>query len=191
MVGVPSVFNRNDFVAILLPGYINVIVTIAIFRPGLLTFKDLSFDLFSTVLLVIAGPSLGIVLRQFYRTFSNLWGHLKSAKRRSDPSGKRMPPPEASPALPRDSWASEYARLRLKSTPEELLELDTAEADMDFNASTALGLGFQAIATVALSIQAGVTIALLLVAFVFTVGAYVEWLDSFGPMYNEIRSRHA
>ncbi len=199
MVDVPAVFNRNDFVSILLPGYVNVIVAVIFFRPGLLTFKDFSLDLFSTVFLLIAGPSVGITLRELYRMtwFSYDWimsQRSRVGKSKDNTGGQDESPIVNSQISNRQgiqAWSNEYARVRLTARPEEIVELDAAEADLDFNATTAIGLIFQAIATPFASIPLAIMIGLFLGSLVLLVAGYVEWSTSFSPTYNEISLRHA
>lgn len=199
MVDVPGIFTRNDFVSILLPGYVNVIIAVVIFRPGLLTFKDFSFDLFSTVLLIIGGPAIGITLRQFYRTAWVFYDWVMSRRSSSGESNRndvgKIGPETVNDRLSKREgiaeWSNEYARVRLNAKPEELDELDTAEADMDFSATTALGLGLQAMVTPFTSIPLAITIGLVIGSLILFLGGYIEWSTSFGPTFNEITSRHA
>jgi len=199
LVDVPGMFNRNDFVSFLLPGYVNVLSLVIIFRPGLLTFQGFSIDLFSTVLLIVAGPALGITLRQFYRTawlvydgVRNNVSHKRDAKRKPDSGGPHAtPPPLPEPIEMEGRWSKEYARIRLEASPKETTELENAEADMDFTLSTALGLLLQAIISLVSPISTQIRAGLFIVSAVLFVGGYFEWLESFGPTYNEIKSRHS
>ena len=192
-------FNRNDFVSFLLPGYVNVLSLVIIFRPGLLTFQGFSIDLFSTVLLIVAGPALGITLRQFYRTawliydgVRNKVSDRRKAKRKPDSGGSLVtpPPPLPVPIGTEGRWSKEYARIRLEANSKETTELENAEADMDFTLSTALGLFLQAIISLVSPISTQISAGLFIASAVLFVGGYFEWLESFGPTYNEIKSRH-
>jgi len=198
LVDVPGVFNRNDFVSFLLPGYVNVLSLVIIFRPGLLTFQGFSIDLFSTVLLIVAGPALGITLRQLYRTTWLVYDGIRkevsdrrSRKKKPDERGSHiLPPPPPGPIETEGRWSKEYARIRLAAEPRELVELENAETDMDFTLSTALGLFLQALASIVVPISRQATIGLIIISLILFLGGYFEWLDSFSPIYIEIRSKH-
>ena len=68
---IPSFFNRRDFFRILLPGYVAVTLYIGLFQPDLILQREqnIEADLFSIVLLLIAGPVVGGVLRAIHRFF--------------------------------------------------------------------------------------------------------------------------
>ncbi|CAN5346027.1 hypothetical protein BH18THE2_BH18THE2_30270 [soil metagenome] len=63
MADLPSFLNMVDFFGVLLPGYIAVILSIVLFYPDVLTKvggdAEISVDLFSAVVFLIAGPAVG------------------------------------------------------------------------------------------------------------------------------------
>lgn len=84
MVEIPSFFNKPDFVGALLPGYIAVILGLAIFLPPSNPIQQLNsiqqlnpiqnntgiqLDFFSAVVFLVAGPALGYTLRQIQVIF--------------------------------------------------------------------------------------------------------------------------
>jgi hypothetical protein len=69
MAELPSFFNKADFYGKLLPGYITVILSLALFSPDLVVSRDqaISFDIFSAVVFLVAGPAVGFTLQVFHR----------------------------------------------------------------------------------------------------------------------------
>jgi DNA-binding FadR family transcriptional regulator len=104
LVDIPSVFNKPDFLGILLPGYIGVMLAVALFLPELAPVKQsqgLSLDFFSAVVFLVAGPALGYTLRQLHRTFYTVL---------SIPKAKREP---------RKQGIDQYYALRIAMTDSE------------------------------------------------------------------------
>jgi hypothetical protein len=70
---IPSVFNRIDFWAMLLPGYVLIILGLVFFSPSLFSSnQDTFFEIFSSVVFVVAGPAIGFTLSQAVSLFSFL-----------------------------------------------------------------------------------------------------------------------
>ncbi len=67
-----------------LPGYVGVILSLVLFLPDVIDRVDeddargISFDLFSAVVLIIAGPAIGYSARAFQRYIYSLLGALQN-----------------------------------------------------------------------------------------------------------------
>jgi hypothetical protein len=68
MTELPSFFNKADFYGKLLPGYITVILSLTLFSPDLVGRggQAISFDIFSAVVFLVAGPAIGFTLQVFH-----------------------------------------------------------------------------------------------------------------------------
>jgi len=179
MPEIPSFFNRIDFISILLPGYVPIVAYLLIFRSSILfSEKALSTGIFSSVLFIVAGPALGLTLRQFHRGLSSICSKIRardSEKKKKD-----------------EEFLEQYVAIRLKMTPQEKLELDETEALYDFGISIGLAL-------IGLSIYVLVSIGLggLAVFFVLLVGGlipllggYIQWSDTYSPMINNLMKKY-
>lgn len=125
MTDIPSFLNRVDFWAILLPGYIMIILSLLIFAPIIFVEKTLnsSFDLFSAVVFVVAGPAVGFTLQQIVIMISRIWGRLRGHRE--------------SNAL-RQNW--NRLRLDSKGTTDEITTLDSMNSNYTFGINTATAL---------------------------------------------------
>jgi hypothetical protein len=111
----------------LLPGYITVILGLVIYYPTFPFFSpssNLSIDIFSVVVFVVAGPALGFIQWQIYFHLSSLArfdSHTFNIKY---------------------EFQRAYSSLRLVCSPEEREELNLMDGRYIFGFSTAIGLGF-------------------------------------------------
>jgi hypothetical protein len=83
--------------------------------------KTFGFDLFSTVLLIIAGPAVGAILRAFHRAFQAIYFYFRNLKTRE----KRL---------------NDWAEIRAKLDAEQKLEIDRVDSEYDFRISIAITL---------------------------------------------------
>ena len=135
MANVPSVFNRADFLAILLPGYLLIIDYLLLFQPKLLftstnstlTFSSgtgsISVDLLSTAIFLVAGPVAGLVIRQTHRALIRSIGFLIPSKR----------------ATMRED-DKKYFKSLLKAPDTAISQVQQKEAQYDFDVSSLLVL---------------------------------------------------
>ena len=78
MPDIPSVFNRVDFISILLPGYVTIITYLIVFQPTVFfTGDQLSFDIISAVIFLVAGPALGMTILQFHRGLRAIYSKIR------------------------------------------------------------------------------------------------------------------
>ena len=136
---IPSVFNRIDFWAMLLPGYVAVILGMILFFPSFLFnfnqvnttntiakgqvnttnsgTQGISFDIFSVVVFIVAGPAIGFTLSQAVIFFSFLlFFHNKY------------------------QFLLAYSHLRAVCKEGTRFELDAIDARGYFNSSTGVAL---------------------------------------------------
>jgi len=123
---IPSIFNKADFWAMLLPGYVTVILAIIIFDPAVFgmfnSTSGLPFDIFSIVVFIVAGPAVGFILWQIYF-------HLASLARFSATSFNIT-----------YEFQRAYESLRLVCSDSEKDELSLVDGRYIFGFSTATGL---------------------------------------------------
>jgi hypothetical protein len=127
MADLPSFFNKPDFFGTLLPGYVAVVLYIGIFQPDLILNREqkIEADLFSIVLLLIAGPVVGGVLRAIHRFFFAVrYGVARDNAKKKERAERLL----------------QYARIRVLSSQQELEELNNIESEYDFRVSTALAI---------------------------------------------------
>ena len=173
MPEIPSFLNRLDFIGTLLPGYVSIVAYVVVFAPELLfSARAPSFDIFSSVVFVVAGPALGLTLSQLHRAVFSIYSKIRH---------------------PRDTrYLKEYARIRLKMTTDERNELDEAEAVYDFGVSTGLALlglaiyGFLRF-TSSLFLQSS---AMALGGILLLVGTYLQWAETYSPIMEQLAAKY-
>ncbi len=115
---IPSIFNRMDFWAMLLPGYFAIILILALFSPtSFIAAKDISSDLFSVVLFIAACPTIGFTMSQAITLFAFLTFYRNKY-----------------------SFLLAYSHLRAICKEEIRQELDAIEARTNFSKSTGVVL---------------------------------------------------
>ena len=68
MSGIPSVFNRTDFISILLPGYVAVLAYVVVFQTEtFFTQNQVVSSIIYALIFLVAGPAVGLTLLQFHR----------------------------------------------------------------------------------------------------------------------------
>jgi hypothetical protein len=105
-----------------------ITIYLALFKGDLLLNEPtapLSFDLFSAVVLIIAGPAIGFTLFVFQRTIYTIQSPLSRNQKKNDD---------------RKKFVKNYAIVRIYCTPEEKSELEQNEAQLDFCISTGIAL---------------------------------------------------
>jgi hypothetical protein len=170
LVELPSFLNVVDFFGTFLPGYVAVTLYLVIFQKDLFfnPTQALSFDIFSAVVFIIAGPTIGLALKQFTRQIQTLYYFFKDSK-----------------AYKRD--VDTYTLFRLKGTDSQKLELDRAESGYDFSMSTSLAaavlgsyhwyqFGFEVTVEVPLYFFSGVLL----------MGAFIEREFTIFPTYRKL-----
>jgi hypothetical protein len=138
MPEISSIFNRFDFLGIIVPGYVAVILSILLFRPEWLSFaqsKD-TIDLFSAVVFLVAGPTVGATLQIFHRYLYSIFSLMH---RKPKESGNQETDLKDSLKL-RTNQLKIYYFVRISSTPDQKSELDKVESIYDFSISTAIAL---------------------------------------------------
>jgi hypothetical protein len=128
---IPSFFTKSDFWAILLPGYVTVILAMFFFFPNHIpgyasstnNTQRISFEVFSVVVFIIAGPSVGFILWQIYFHISSLafFAPRNTFNRKYE-------------------FQRVYGRLKIICSNMERAELDLLESRQIFGMSTAVGL---------------------------------------------------
>ena len=167
MPEIPSVFNRIDFMSILLPGYVTIISYLIVFQPTVFfTDNQLSFDIISAVIFIVAGPAVGMTILQFHRGLVAIYSKIRY--RETD-----------------EEFLNNYALVRSKMNNDEKKVLDETEAYYDFSVST--GLSF---CTLSIYVLIKLGISTLEPLVIFIVGGpillllgYIERTDSYGPMF--------
>jgi hypothetical protein len=81
MADLPGILNRVDFFGVLLSGYIAVILSAVLFFPDFLTKAggedaEISADIFSAVVFLVAGPAIGYTVKSFHRNVYSIVGLL-------------------------------------------------------------------------------------------------------------------
>jgi hypothetical protein len=123
MVELPSFFNRNDFFSVLLPGYITIVLYLVLFQPAAIfeNKEENQFNLFSVVLLIIAGPAIGGLLRALHRFYYQIRSYFGGARG----------------GIQRKERLKGYAKIRIKCKADQLSELDRQDSEYDFRVSNA------------------------------------------------------
>jgi len=146
MSSLPSFFNRIDFIGILLPGYVATMLWVVLFRPDLIFGSTTPpSEIFSSIVFVVAGPAIGLTLKQFHRAILEAVPRTIRKRRKQ----RKEKCPKASVAIkknlenepePSNDFFSLYASTRLSISDQERSELDMTEAYVDFGRS--VGVAF-------------------------------------------------
>lgn len=195
MPELPSFFNRIDFIRILLPGYIPIISYLIIFRPAILfSEKPISFDIFSSVVFIVAGPALGLTLLQLHRGLFiaiSIVSH-KVKKVWEDWKGKKGKKNKRKEADGDEKFYEEYARVRLGITGDERVEFDETEAFYDFSISTSIALfGLSSFGFITLGMHRFEFFVLLGGALILLFIGYQQWSKSYSPMEAVLAKKYA
>jgi hypothetical protein len=115
---IPNLFTRIDLWAMLLPGYVTLILGLVLFSPSSLDIgNEPAFNLFSAIVFLVAGPAIGFTLTQLSNIITlTLWEKQKY------------------------DFLREYYQIRLNCKPNEIAEFDNIDARITFSRSTGLGL---------------------------------------------------
>lgn len=173
----PDFFNRIDFIAMYLPGYVVIIVGIVVLVPSGKIFSakifSTNFDFLASVLFIIAGPAIGVTLSQLYRSVQLIYKRLTTDKGVLD------------------KFLEDYAKVRLNMNPQEADELDSAEAYADFSYSTSVGLIIIMLYEIYEKKAISATpIALLLVSIILLIGAYYQMETVYEPTVKLLRQKY-
>lgn len=171
MVDIPSFFDKIEFYGTLLPGYLIVTLYVLLYESDLLfsPTEAVSFDLFSAIVFIIAGPAVGLALAMFHRNLFTLKRYFQTTQGRTI----------------RDNFVSNYAKVRIKCSPEEKYELDKALADYDFSLSVGIGLTMLCLYDIYFIGNIRITqLALLIPGIFFIFGSRAELEESFTPLVN-------
>lgn len=186
MSNIPTIFNRSDFLGKLLPGYVAVILSLVLFYPQLLyipnqknqnTQQLLPFDIFSAVVFIIAGPTVGYMLQTFHRNLYTIrvWLSRRNAVKKQQ----------------RKEEIEKYARLIALCTNDEKERLQEAESAYDFSIST--GIVF-ALIGISYSIYKGIfeliTIPMFILSFILFLGGVIDRDDTYFPLHDELYNKY-
>lgn len=187
MADIPRFLNRVDFFGVLLPGYIAVILSIIHFTPDLLTKvetqgtqgtqgeqRQISADLFTAVVFLVAGPAVDYVVKSFQRYAYSVTGLLTQSGRQKRKRNNDV-----------------YAQVRVKSSKEEREELDMVESSYDFNISTSVILiliGFYY--SYSKGPDATVLLPLYILAAILLFGGSRERVETFGPLIYKLMQKY-
>ena len=172
MVEVPSFLNVNDFFGTVLPGYIAVILYVFIFRPEILQNSD-HFDILSPIIFLVAGPAVGLTIKQVQRAFLAMIYMVRYGKKNDY-----------------IAFCTKYTKSRTDpNTSLNLNEVDRVESHYDFAASTFIVLLI--IGVFSFSPQAIVSHIIQIIIFI-TAGimlfmAVIEYVTSLGPTMGSIK----
>lgn len=130
---IPSIFTKADFWAMLLPGYVTVILGIGLFVPSIIsnTSSNPNINIFSAIIFIVAGPAVGFILWQIYFHLSSLF--FFEDKRPTEILSKEK-------FNKKYEFERTYANLRLKMDDKDIAELDSIHSRYVFGMSTAVGL---------------------------------------------------
>ncbi len=114
----PNLFTRIDLWAMLLPGYVTLILGLVLFCPSSFNIgNQTAFDIFSAIVFLVAGPAVGFTLSQISNLITGiLWDSEKY------------------------NFEREYHQIRLKCETNEIAEFDNIDARITFSRSAGLGL---------------------------------------------------
>jgi len=122
---IPSIFTKVDFYETLLPGYLVVLIYLFLFQPTLLSVTNsASFDFLTAVIFLVAGPVVGLSLKQALDiAVRGLWTRRSKTKK---------------------DWLFRYNNAlyfaRLRASDSERSEVDRLEAEYEFDISGGAGL---------------------------------------------------
>jgi hypothetical protein len=176
MVDIPSIFNVNQFFETLLPGYLAVILFLFLFYPDFLSSNrsvGFSLDFLSAIIFLVAGPVIGVVLRQLQSCFFYFKKSLS-----------------ASGALASQSLLHRHYFLRLSMTEDEKKELATMEAQHTFSISSSIVIFIiTTIHLIKVTINGEeilwlIDIPLLIVGVIFVLGGHVLMSQGISPLYS-------
>ena len=129
MADLPGFLNKSDFYGKVLSGYIAVIISIFLFWPDyffqLTKSTEVSADIFTAVVFLVAGPALGYTLFLFHRYLYTIRSALES-----DTAKKND----------RATFIENYYTVRTFCSDAERQEIDQTEAEEDFSISTGIAL---------------------------------------------------
>jgi hypothetical protein len=177
MADLPGILNRVDFFGVL-PGYIAVILSAVLFFPDFLTKvggedAEISADIFSAVVFLVAGPAIGYTVKSFHRNVYSIVGLLTKNNRTKRKKNNNL-----------------YAKIRINATKDDREELDLVEAAYDFNVSTAAVLILIGLFYIVLKGPiAAILIPLFALSAIFLFGGAIERRESFGPVVHNLREK--
>lgn len=181
MVDFPTFFNKADFFGKLLPGYVAITLYLALFKGDLLLNRStspLSFDLFSAVVFLIAGPAIGFTLFAFQRTIYTMQSLMSRNKKK-----KQI----------RKDFVRDYAKVRIYCNPDERSELELNEAQLDFCISTGIALiivdSYYIIVNANL-VQMEVKMSILVVGIVLLTWGRVSIKESYSALINHLLRKY-
>ena len=160
-----------------MPGYVTIVAYLALFRSDILFSTVVSFDIFSSVVFIVAGPALGLLLLQLHRDAIAIISRLRSMTL----NHKEY-----------DAFLAEYAAIRVRMTSDEKLEFDETEAIYDFSVSTGLGLfGLSSLVILERGWFRLELVFLLAGAVILVIGGYLQWMESYSPMFDILKKKYA
>jgi hypothetical protein len=195
MPEIPSIFNRFDFLGVILPGYVAVILSIVLFRPDLLSIvnKESTFDLFSAVVFLVAGPTVGAVLQIFHRSLYSIRYLIRKGRHseldtvisnfKGNPSKENAVKFLTTIYKDRSFFLRLYYVIRIHSSAEQKSELEKAESIYDFCISTAIALLLIALSYLIYKFSFDIlTIPILVLSAILFLGGYFQREEVHGPL---------
>jgi hypothetical protein len=184
---ISSIFNRFDFLGVILPGYVAVILSIVLFRPDLLSIanKESTFDLFSAVVFLVAGPTVGATLQIFHRYLYSIYSLIRKQwykKREVEGSNDTQ-----NLVKNRVDLLKVYYSVRLSCNADEKSELDKVESIYDFSISTAIALLLIGLSF--LIYKKGfdiLTVPIFVLCAILFLGGYFERKEGYWPIIEEL-----
>jgi hypothetical protein len=134
---IPSIFNKSDFWAMLLPGYVTVILGIGLFFNtsvfgNALHSSNISFDIFSAIIFIVAGPAVGFILWQIFFHLSSFLFFFNEIRSGESPGRDIF--------NTKYEFERTYSQLRLVCEDNDRSELDSLQGRYVFGMSTSVGL---------------------------------------------------
>jgi hypothetical protein len=193
---IPSFVDKSSFFGAVLPGYVGVVLIVALFLPQFIPIQktndgSFSVDFFTAIVFIIAGPAVGYSVRQFHRYIYLIQGELPLRKK-TNGKEKEVSIAEQTEESDREKDYRQYAEIRIKASEEEKKELDDAEAGYDFSVSTGIIL-----ITIAIfymvnfkALLSWINISLIFLGIIFFVGAVIERNEVYSPLYFALVKKH-
>ena len=182
MADIPSFFNANQFLEILLPGYLAVILLLFLFFPHFLPSNQnagFGFDFLSAVIFLVAGPVIGVVLYQVQSIYSYFTAFSSPLIKKSKKDHLRR-----------------YYNLRLRMTDKEKNESEAIEAKYFFSISSAIVLFGITILHLYIKLYNEQEIAwfidipMIIVGIIFVTGGHVLNQQGIQPLYAELYRKY-
>lgn len=186
MVEVPSFFNKIDFFGRLLPGYVAVTLYLLLFKPQVLSSSQqtilsthiISFDLFSAIVFLVAGPAVGFTLTWLGRSLTYMYSSILGFRNKIKRERGR-------------NYVYKYSKLRVSLKDTDPALLDQAEAELDFCVSAGIALLFVDIYYSIFFMRIRpFQLIILIFSLVLFAGARYQWSQTYGPLLYSLFAKY-